>query len=67
MENNTNRLEYKDEMQGLAIFLVVLAHFIGPHTTDVSNYPLFQIISSCHMLFFFFLSGYINQKTNYDI
>lgn len=52
-------------MQGLAIFLVVLAHFIGPHTTDGSNYPLFQIISSCHMSFFFFLSGYINQKTNH--
>ena len=58
------RLEYKDEMQGLAIFLVVLAHFLGPHTYG-NSYPLVEIISSCHMSFFFFLSGYINQKTNH--
>ena len=58
------RLEYKDEMQGLAIFLVVLAHFLGPHTYG-NSYPLVEIINSCHMSFFFFLSGYINQKTNH--
>lgn len=58
------RLEYKDEMQGLAIFLVVLAHFCAPHTYG-NDYPLFEIISSCHMSFFFFLSGYINEKTNH--
>lgn len=58
------RLEYKDEMQGLAIFLVVLGHFVGPHTYG-NTYPLTEIIASCHMSFFFFLSGYINDKTNH--
>lgn len=47
------RLEYKDEMQGLAIFLVVLGHFVGPHTYG-NTYPLTEIIASCHMSFFFF-------------
>lgn len=58
------RLDYVDEMKGLAILLVGLGHLFLPHTSEGQLHPCATIIYSFHMSFFFFLSGYINEKTN---
>ena len=58
------RLDYIDEMKGLAILLVVLGHLFMPHTQEGQLHSCATIIYSFHMSFFFFLSGYINEKVN---
>ena len=58
------RLDYIDEMKGLAILLVVLGHLFLPHTSEGHLHPFATMIYSFHMSFFFFLSGYINEKVN---
>lgn len=58
------RLDYIDEMKGLAILLVTLGHLFIPYTKDGQLYPISAMIYSFHMSFFFFLSGYINEKVN---
>lgn len=58
------RLDYIDRMKGLAILSVVLGHIYLPYTTEGAMHPIAKIIYSFHMSFFFFLSGFINQKTN---
>lgn len=63
-ENTKPRYDYVDEMKGLAILLVVLGHLFLPHTKDGTLNACATIIYSFHMSFFFFLSGYINEKTN---
>ena len=59
-----NRLDYIDEMKGLAILSVVIGHIYLPHTIEGSMHPIASIIYSFHMSFFFFLSGYVNNKVN---
>lgn len=51
-------------MKGLAILLVVLGHLFMPYTQESHLHPWNTIIYSFHMSFFFFLSGYINEKVN---
>lgn len=58
------RLGYIDEMKGFAILLVVLGHLFLPYTQDGQLYPISSMIYSFHMSFFFFLSGYVNEKVN---
>lgn len=58
------RLDYIDQMKGLAILSVVIGHIYLPHTIEGAMHPIASMIYSCHMSFFFFLSGYINQKVN---
>lgn len=59
-----NRLDYIDEMKGLAILSVVVGHIYLPHTVEGSMHPVASMIYSFHMAFFFFLSGYVNNKVN---
>lgn len=59
-----NRFIYVDEMKGLAILFVCMGHLLGPHSVLGNLQPTLIIIASFHMAFFFFLSGYINQKTH---
>lgn len=58
------RLTYIDAMRGLAILLVVLGHIYIPYTSESNMHPVNCMIYSFHMSFFFFISGYINQKTH---
>ncbi len=58
------RLDYIDRMKGFAILLVVMGHLFILHTIEKHGYPAIQIISSFHMAFFFFLSGYMLAKTH---
>lgn len=51
-------------MKGLAILSVVLGHIYLPYTVEGATHPIASIIYSFHMSFFFFLSGFVNQKTN---
>lgn len=60
----TDRLTFIDEMRGIAILTVVIGHIYLPHTSEGIMHPIASIIYSFHMSFFFFISGYINQKTN---
>lgn len=60
----TDRLTFIDEMRGIAILTVVIDHIYLPHTSEGIMHPIASIIYSFHMSFFFFISGYINQKTN---
>jgi len=58
-----DRVIYIDRLKGYAILLVVVGHIIQLHTKDSTTNPLFEIIYSFHMPFFFFLCGYIADKT----
>lgn len=58
-----NRIEYIDKLKGFGIFLVVLGHIIQYNMDDFGNNSVFKAIYSFHMPFFFFLSGYIANKT----
>lgn len=58
------RLLYIDQMRGLAILLVVMAHFIQTNMFGWSTNATFVAINSFHMPLFFFISGYIAHKTN---
>lgn len=60
----TSRLDYIDEMKGLAIYFVCIGHFFGTHSIQGNLQPCSAIISSFHMALFFFLSGYVNAITN---
>lgn len=57
------RLLYIDRLKGFAIFLVVLGHIIENNVVNSTNNVIFRFIYSFHMPFFFFLSGYIANKT----
>lgn len=57
----TKRIEYIDEIRGLAIMLVVVGHIIQC-TGIPTNNPVFEFIYSFHMPLFFAISGYITQK-----
>lgn len=58
------RLDYIDQMKGLAILSVVVGHIYLPHTDDGIFNPIASMIYSCHMSFFFFLSGFVNNISN---
>lgn len=57
----TKRIEYIDEIRGLAIILVVVGHLIQFNGVSTNN-PVFEFIYSFHMPLFFAISGYITQK-----
>ena len=52
-----NRVRYLDSLRGFAILLVVVGHLIQYNYENGLANPLFNIIYSFHMPFFFFLSG----------
>lgn len=52
-----NRVRYLDSLRGFAILLVVAGHLIQYNYENGLANPLFNIIYSFHMPFFFFLSG----------
>lgn len=58
------RLDYIDEMKGFAILLVVICHIYLPYSIEGAMHPIASMIYSFHMSFFFFLSGYVNNKVN---
>lgn len=55
------RIDYIDELRGLAIILVVIGHLIQFNGFSTNN-PVFEFIYSFHMPLFFSISGYITQK-----
>lgn len=55
------RIDYIDEIRGLAILLVVVGHLIQFNGFSVNN-PIFEFIYSFHMPLFFAISGYITQR-----
>ena len=58
---NKIRIDYIDEMRGLAILFVVIGHIIQFNGIPTTN-PVFEFIYSFHMPLFFSISGYITQK-----
>jgi fucose 4-O-acetylase-like acetyltransferase len=58
------RLEYIDQIRGLAIILVVIGHIIQFNGIQGGmKSSIFGVIYSFHMPLFFFISGYIGFKT----
>lgn len=55
------RLDYIDEIRGIAILLVVVGHIIQFNGISKNN-SVFEFIYSFHMPLFFAISGYITQK-----
>ncbi len=58
------RLEYVDQIRGLAILLVVIGHLIQTNDSLYARNPLLNFIYSFHMPLFFAISGYITAKTS---
>lgn len=58
------RLVYIDRLKGFAIYLVVLGHIYQKLVMEGTSHAIFSVIYAFHMPLFFFLSGYISQKTN---
>jgi fucose 4-O-acetylase-like acetyltransferase len=56
------RIEYIDQLKGVAILLVVVGHFIQINTADNTGDALFSAIYSFHMPLFMFISGYVAEK-----
>ncbi len=61
---NKIRIDYIDEIRGLAILLVVMGHIIQFNGISTNN-PVFEFIYSFHMPLFFAISGYITQKVTH--
>lgn len=59
----TDRYDYLDLMKGFAILLVIMGHNFAANTVEGAAHPAATIITSFHMAFFFFISGYVNAKT----
>lgn len=57
----STRVSYIDQLKGIAILLVVLAHVVGYN--DCRDSFLWRFIYSFHMPLFMFISGYIAQMT----
>lgn len=55
------RIDYIDEIRGIAILLVIIGHIIQFNGIKTNN-PVFEFIYSFHMPLFFAISGYITQK-----
>lgn len=51
------RVEYIDAMRGFAILTVVIGHLIQRNIDNGTSHPLFDLIYSFHMPFFFFICG----------
>lgn len=58
------RLDYIDEIRGLAILLVVIGNLIQFNGVS-TNHPVFEFIYSFHMPLFFAVSGYITEKVTF--
>lgn len=61
---HTARDKHIDVMKGFAILLVLLGHRFMTNTIEGAQHPAAVIIYSFHMAFFFFISGYVNEKTH---
>lgn len=61
------RLIHVDRLKGFAIFLVVLGHVIQFNSSNFTSNPLFSVIYSFHMPLFFFISGYLAEKTTKSV
>lgn len=59
------RLLYIDRLKGFGIFLVVFGHIIQYNMVNSTQNAVFEAIYSFHMPFFFFLSGYMVNKTTH--
>ncbi len=57
-----SRIEWIDQLRGLAILFVVVGHLIHFNNFGV-DHPLAEIIWSFHMLLFFAISGYVAELT----
>ena len=60
------RNENMDIARSLGIILVVVGHIIQMNCGDFSNNMVFQVIYSFHMPLFFFISGYVTYKTDWN-
>lgn len=58
------RIDYIDEIRGIAILLVVIGHIIQFNGISKNN-SVFEFIYSFHMPLFFAISGYITQKVTH--
>ena len=56
------RLEYLDQMKGIAIWLMVIGH-VMLFSFKVSDTPVQQMLGIFDMPIFFFVSGYLAYKT----
>ena len=63
---SNNRLLYIDFLKGIAIFLMVMGHFLyGLHMPNNNGqYIIAQIIYTFHMPLFMFVSGYVFDLNN---
>lgn len=64
LQQKLERLEYLDFLKGIAIFLVVMGHFLAWTFSPDSNPNFYQrfvyhVIYSFHMPLFFFIAGYL--------
>ncbi|PWJ60383.1 fucose 4-O-acetylase-like acetyltransferase [Dyadobacter jejuensis] len=58
-----DRIEYIDNLKGLAILMVVVGHFIQYNSAEGKDNVIFSIIYSFHMPLFMFISGYVAHLT----
>jgi len=59
-----NRLGYLDIMRGIAIWLVVIGHVIQYNNCEGwLHHPVFEWIYSFHLPLFFFVSGFLAERT----
>ena len=57
------RIEYVDQLKGLAILFVVIGHVYNFRTVDPQTNWVFKLIYSFHLPLFFILSGYVGKIT----
>lgn len=65
-ESPTKRIEYIDAMRGFTMFLVVLSHCVLFSFNKPDGNVYANIFSSFRMPLFFFVSGFVFFKTNYE-